>query len=218
MNILAEAILLLAISGFIFLLGVVIKYFKAYFLIAGYNTASKEEQQYMADQGIGDYVGRQLMIIAAAPLIGLILKRVGFLWGIEAGIFLFIILVFSSVIAARRFSPPPSFYSSGEVKGKASNNKATLIALAISTVVLIGVFGLIFWIAQPTKFILQQNELRITGAYGTVIPYSDIKNVELINTIPELERRTNGLSMVRSTKVILGPKKWEMLCCLCARI
>ena len=182
-------------EGFKFLLGVVIKYLKAYFLIAGYNTATKEEQQYMAEQGIGDFVGRQLMIMAAAPLLGLILKRAGFLWGIEVGIFIFIILVFYSVLAARRFNPPPHHYPPGEFRGKASNTRASVIALAISAVILIGIFGLIFWIAQPAEFILEQNALRITGAYGTVIPYSDIKNVELSNTIPELDKRTNGLSL-----------------------
>ena len=48
----------------------------------------------MAEQGIENFVGRQLMIMAAAPLLGLILKQAGFLWGIEVGIFIFIILVF----------------------------------------------------------------------------------------------------------------------------
>ncbi len=191
----AEVIIYLAISGFIFLLGVVIKYFKAYYLIAGYNTASKEEQQYMAEKGIGDFMGRQLMIIAAAPLIGLILDRAGFIWGTLVGSALLIILVFYTVIAAQRFAPPSSFYSSGKVKGRPSNNKTAIAALVISAIVVIVVFGMIFWIAQPTDFVLEENELRITGAYGTVIPYYDIEKLELSETIPRLVKRTNGLSM-----------------------
>lgn len=190
-----EVIIYLAISGFIFLMGIAIKYFKAYFLIAGYNTSSKEEQQYMAEKGIGDFMGQQLMIIAAAPLIGLILDRTGFIWGTEVGAGLLIILVFYTVIAAQRFAPPSSFYSSGKVKRKASNSKTIIIALVISTVVFIGVFGIVFWTSQPTEFTLEQNELKISGAYGTVIPYSDIENLELSETIPKLARRTNGLGM-----------------------
>jgi len=191
----AEVIIYLAISGFIFLLGVAIKYFKAYFLIAGYNTASKEEQQYMAEQGIGDFMGRQLMIIATAPIIGLILERSGFIWGTVVGTALLIILVFYTVIAAQRFAPPPSFYSSGKVKGKPTNSKTAIAALVVSLLVVILVFGMIFWIAQPADFILGENELRITGAYGTVIPYSDIEKLELSETIPKLDKRTNGLSL-----------------------
>lgn len=191
----AEVILYLAVSGIIFLLGVVIKYFKAYYLIAGYNTASKEEQQYMADKGIGDFAGRQLMIIAAAPLVGLILERAGFIWGTAVGSVLLLVLVFYTVIAARRYASPPSFYSSGRVKGTPSNSKTAIIALVISAVIVIVVFGMIYWIAQPTDYVLGQNELRISGAYGTVIPYSDIENLELSETIPSLVKRTNGLSM-----------------------
>ena len=186
-----DVIIYLAISGFIFLMGIAIKYFKAYFLIAGYNTSSKEEQQYMAEKGIGDFMGQQLMIIAAAPLIGLILDRSGFIWGTEVGSGLLLILVFYTVIAAQRFAPPSSFYSSGKVKRKASNSKTIIIALVISTVV----FGIVFWTSQPTEFTLEQNELKISGAYGTVIPYSDIENLELSETIPEIELRTNGLGM-----------------------
>src|SRR5690606_9732568 len=52
-----------------------------------------------------------------------------------------------------------------------------------------------FWTSQPTEFTLEQNELKISGAYGTVIPYSDIENLKLSETIPQIELRTNGLGM-----------------------
>lgn len=185
----------LVISGILFFLGVLIKYFKAYSLIVGYNTASKEEQEYMASEGIGGFVGRLLMLMAAALLIGLFLKWAGFIWGIEVGIAIFLILVFYAVIGARRFNPPPSFYSSKSMKGKIARSKANSIALVISAVVVIAVIGGIIWTAQPNEFALEKNELRISGAYGTVIPYSDIENLELSETIPSIELRTNGLGL-----------------------
>ena len=108
---------------------------------------------------------------------------------------LLIILVFYTVIAANGLSHHHHFIRQVRLKRKASNSKTIIIALVISTVVFIGVFGIVFRTSQPTEFSLEQNELRISGAYGTVIDYSDIENLELSETIPQIEMRTNGLGL-----------------------
>ncbi|MDD4783890.1 MAG: DUF3784 domain-containing protein [Syntrophaceticus sp.] len=190
-----ELIITAVISGIIFFLGVLIKHFKAYDLIAGYNTASKEEKEYMASKGLGDFVGRQIMLSAAVPLIGPFLKWAGFIWGIEISIAIFLIVIFYIVIGARRFTPPPSFYSSKSMKGKTTASKANITVLVISAVVVIAVVGGIIWTAKPNEFALEQNELRIIGVYGTDIGYSDIESLELSEAIPQLKVRSNGLGL-----------------------
>ncbi len=192
-----ELVINLFISGLLFFLGVLIKYFKVYDLIAGYNTSSKEEKEYMAEKGIGDYVGRQLMIMAPAPLVGYFLVKAGFKWGIEIGIALFMAILIYTLIGARRFNPPPSFYTSEAMKGKAArSNKISIIGIVISIVVTVAVFGDIIWTAQPPQYTLEDNSLKISGAYGTVIPYSNIEALELKDrdTLPS-GTRTNALGM-----------------------
>jgi len=58
----AEIIIFLLISGLLLGLGIAIKYGKAYNLISGYNTSPAHEKEYMIAKGLGDFVGRQLMI------------------------------------------------------------------------------------------------------------------------------------------------------------
>jgi len=192
-----ELVINLFISGLLFFLGVIIKYLKVYDLIAGYNTSSKEEKAYMANKGIGDYIGRQLMMMAPAPLVGYFLLRAGFEWGIEIGIALFMVILIYTLIGARRFNPPPSFYTSEAMKGKAArSNKISIIGIVIGIVMTVAVFGDIIWTAQPPQYTLDDNSLKISGAYGTVISYSDIKALELKDTdaLPS-GTRTNALGL-----------------------
>ena len=75
----AEVILYLAVSGIIFLLGVVIKYFKAYYLMPAI-IQHQEEQQYMVRNKVLRLCGTAVNDYSST-LVGLILERAGFIWG-----------------------------------------------------------------------------------------------------------------------------------------
>ena len=45
---------------------------------------------------------------------------------------------------------------------------------------------------QPITINLEQAGLHIDGSYGQEILYSDIQEIQLIDTLPEIQRRTNG--------------------------
>lgn len=65
-----ELIITLIVCAMLFVIGVLIKYFKAYDLIAGYNTAPREVKEQIDAKALGDFTGRQLMIAAFTPLLG----------------------------------------------------------------------------------------------------------------------------------------------------
>ena len=179
----AELVINLIVCALIFFIGVSIKYFKAYNLIAGYNTAPREVKEQIDAKALGDFIGRQLMIAAFTPLLGYGLKQAGFAWGTEVGIGLFLIIIYNTVIKARKITPQLSAYS--------SSKKSILIALAIVISVAVG----ITWTALPPAFELGNEQFTVSGAYGVSIHYQDIKEINLADKIPPLSLRTNGLGL-----------------------
>jgi len=164
-------------------LATLIKHGGAEGLIAGYNTASKEAQKYMAEKGIGKFTGNYLYLLAAIILAGYLAQKAGFPWGRDLSSALFTAVIIMMVIRARRFNPPgpPS----------RSSRLAFIAALIIVVMVAAG----ITWSALPPGFSFKGHELSISGAYGTGIKYGDIETVRLENKIAPITMRTNGLGL-----------------------
>lgn len=178
-----ELVIFLLMFFLVFFCGVIIKYFKAYNLIAGYNTAPREIKEQVDAKALGDFIGGQLMIAAFAVLIGFALQRVGFVWGVEVGFILFLILIFNMVIKSRKIAPQLAAHS--------SSKKGILFAMVIVVAVAVG----IAWTALPPSIELGDEQLAINGAYGVSVPYDDIEEILLVDKVPSLSMRTNGLGL-----------------------
>lgn len=177
----AEFTINLIVCCLIFFFGVLIKYFKAYDLIAGYNTAPREVKEQIDAKALGDFIGRQLMIVAFAPLLGYGLKRAGFPWGIELGFGLLMLMIIYTVIKAQRFSPPiPA-------------NRTAKISILVSIIIILAIGAVIARTAMPPHFNLESEQFTISGAYGASVNYSDIKEISLQPDIPAIAIKTNGL-------------------------
>ncbi len=178
-----ELIITLIVCALLFFTGVLIKYFKAYNLIAGYNTAPREVKEQIDAKGLGDFTGRQLMIAAFTPLLGYGLKRTGLVWGMEVGIGLLILIIIYTGIKAQKFNPPDA------------KNSSAKISILITLIIIIAVGAGIAWTAMPPAINLENEQFTISGAYGVSIKYSDIEELNLTPEIPALSMRTNGLGL-----------------------
>ncbi len=178
-----ELIITLIVCALLFFTGVLIKYFKAYNLIAGYNTAPREVKEQIDAKALGDFTGRQLMIAAFTPLLGYGLKRTGLVWGMEVGIGLLILIIIYTGIKAQKFNPPDA------------KNSSAKISILITLIIIIAVGAGIIWTAMPPAFNLESEQFTISGAYGISVNYSDIKELDLVDEIPPLSMRTNGLGL-----------------------
>ena len=178
-----ELVIIIIFCAIVFFTGVLIKYFKAYGLIAGYNTAPREVKVQIDAKALGDFTGRQFMIAAFTPLLGYGLKRAGLVWGTEIGFGLLILIIIYTVIKARKFNPPT-------VK-----NKSATISILITLIIVIGVGAGIAWTARSPAFNLGSEQFTISGAYGVSINYNDIEELDLAAEIPPLSMRTNGLGL-----------------------
>jgi len=169
-------------------LATVIKYFGGEGMIAGYNTASPAEQKYMSEKGVGAFIGNYLYLLAAIILAGFLSKKAGFIWGVDISWALFAVILIVMLIQARRFNPPTSMTT----PQSAPTQK---IGLWAGVIITLAVAGLITWDALPTQFDLDAKQVKITGAYGFNINYSNIDHIKLQKEMPIVGMKNNGLNM-----------------------
>ena len=169
-------------------LATIIKYFGGEGMIAGYNTASPAEQKYMSEKGIGAFIGNHLYLLAGIILAGYLGKKAGFVWGEDISWGLFVVVIIVMLIRARRFNPPASMSTP-------QSARIQKFGLWTGAIITLAVFGLVAWNALPAHFDLEERQLKITGAYGMNINYSDIDKLNLQTEMPKVGMKTNGLGM-----------------------
>lgn len=170
-------------------------------LIAGYNTASSAGQKYMAEKGIGAFVGNYLYFLAGIILAGYLGKKAGLVWGEAIAWGLFAITIMVMLIRAQRFQPPASITRPGSAR-------IQKIALGVGGIILLAVTGLIGWGVLPPQFNLEDRQFRITGIYGMDIQYSAIDDIVLQADLPPVGIKINGFNMGPVLKGQFQVKGW----------
>ena len=72
--------------------------------------------------------------------------------------------------------------------------KIVVGVIVVSIFALLGFVGSMIFegSAAPITVTLEQDSFRIEGSYGQEILYTDIQEIQIIDTLPEIQRRTNG--------------------------
>lgn len=164
-------------------LATIIRFFGGEMLISGYNTSSPEEKAHMKERGIGKFVGNYLFGLAAVILAGFLLGKAGVPYAQDISWAVFIVVIVVMLIRVRQFNPPgpPS------PQRRRRQRLAFIIAAAVAV--------LVAWNALPAGIELQSGQVTISGAYGTSFKYADIEQVQLLEELPEISLRTNGISL-----------------------
>lgn len=175
-------VIVLFVAGLLILLGVLIKYFKAYDLIAGYNTAPPDIKKYAEEKGLGNFVGNWLFVLALIILAGHIAKINGFVWAEAVSWALFIGVVIYIVIRVQSFSPVQS-------------RKNTLLILAGSLVLVMVVAIFVVSSGSKPSITVENQSIKISGFYGISAPLSEVTSIELKDNIPAIVQKSNGLDL-----------------------
>lgn len=77
---------------------------------------------------------------------------------------------------------------------KQSKFKRRLPVIIAGVIILIVSISL-FYNSRPTNVIVSGNRIEFTGAYGLTIPMTQIEKAELLDNIPKVKIRTNGLGL-----------------------
>jgi len=178
----------LTFIGLIFLiLGVAIGKYKCYWLISGYNTASKENKAKMDIENIGKAMAKMSYIVGAVNLIGAFLM---FFFKISIIIFVFLTLaiIFYYVWNMQKYD-------------HSSNAKAGKIILVVVMIIVLAVNIPIFTMAyKSTDVEITTDYLKVNGMYKQTIHSDNITEIKLLDNIPEIKTRTNGVGLGKIQK------------------
>lgn len=177
--------------------GILVKYYQAYWLIAGYNTMSAEKKKNVDVVGLSRFSGNICFIMAAIITLAGVLLMAG--KTAIAGI------IFALMVPVTIYTLIKAQTYDGNTRNPdgTMNNKTKLVVGAISfslIVTLIGVGVLIYQSSKPSEYIITAEYLEIKGLYGEKINLKDVKEITLTESLPEIISRTNGAAVGNKMK------------------
>lgn len=170
-------------------IGFALKYKKAYWLISGYNTMSKEKRKNVDIKGLGEFSANICFAIAAIITVSAILMAFKFM--LAAGIVFALLLpvIVYSLIKAQKYDG-----NTRNADGKMKTGTKVLIGSIIAFLALLTVGSgvLLYHSAKPAEYTLENGVFKISGMYGQKISMNEISALDLKDTIPDIWGRTNG--------------------------
>ncbi len=168
-------------------LGVMIRFFKWYWLIAGYNTMPKERKHQVDAEGLGRFMGNSLFLMAGIMAAGGVMthyKVPGASLVMPLAITIFVIYI---LIKAQRFD-------SGALNPDGTMKLSTKIILGTVFAFFAVIVVLVFSNTFASEVAVNADSVQIKGMYGIEIKFNEIDKIALEESLPTILRRTNGFS------------------------
>lgn len=171
-----------------FILGWAVRFKKAYYLISGFSSRPETEQQQLIANGSPQKTGSLLIITAVVLLLLLPLNFTSFIYAMEVQFGGMLFMLLGGFI----------YLSKYEVASKRKRS------YTISTVIFVVVFGSVAALSifsyQANELKVQQDHFEITGMYGDEWKITEIKSLELMEEMPKVTARTNGVGLPTLSK------------------
>jgi hypothetical protein len=169
----------LIIGAFFILLGFVVKAYPD--AIAGYNTMSAEKKKNVDVDGLSSMARNAMVLMGVLVAVGIPFFRL-VKWSVNP-VFFIMTVILSTVIGIIILSQ------------QYNHNKRSVIEKISPYIIVAGIVlfaGLkMFKTREPLEISIIDNQITISGTYGLTEP---VNNIELIEAIPEIKRRTGGYS------------------------
>lgn len=179
-------------SVILIFLGVSVKYFKAYWLISGYNTMSQERKKNVDEKSLGDMTGNLCFILAVLIFAFILSLTLGLTVITIISALMFVVSIIFFLVKAQRFDR-------GAVEKSGEFKKRTRIMTGIVAVFLVLVLGgvgiLLYQSSLPVSYSIYGDSFKIEGLYGETINFSDIKNIYIKDQMPNVITRINGAAI-----------------------
>lgn len=170
-------------------MGLLVHKGKAYFLISGYNTYSKEKKKNVNVEAIARYMGLY------SYLNGFIAYLAGILTALDVKNLMAPVIVFfvvSTVVLLVKIQKYDGNMFDKDGRLKKDGKKQLVIVGIITGITVIFVGAVMFFSTRPTTVVQYEDSFEIKGMYGEEVPYEEIVTVELLEHLPAITMRTNG--------------------------
>ena len=167
--------------------GVMIRFFKWYWLIAGYNTMSKEKKQQVDIEGLGRFMSNSLFLMGGVVAAGGVMshyKVPGASLAIPLAITAIVVYM---LIKAQKFD-------AGAVNPDGTMKPSTKIILGSVFALLAVIAILTFSNTFASEVVVNAESVQVKGMYGIEIKFNDINKISLEESLPTVLRKTNGFS------------------------
>jgi len=178
-------------------IGILVKYFKTYWLISGYNTMTDEQKQKVNIESLAGFIGNMCFIMAGITLLATIFFMMGqeLLGGIALA--LFVPLSIFLIVKSQKYD--------GNTKNAdgTMTTKAKLIVIGTTVfliLVTIGVSLSLYYGYQDSEITIDNGYIIIKGFYGEDIPINEIDNVYMEDYLPPITLKSNGSSIGNKKK------------------
>ncbi|MEH7012425.1 DUF3784 domain-containing protein [Neobacillus niacini] len=170
------------------ILGWAIRKKEGYWLISGFASRPKEEQEELIRNGFPQKLGGLLIIAAIGVLILLPLMFTSFKYALEVQIGFMIIFLMGGIIYLTKYEVPKK------------RKRSYIISTSLFIAVVGGVVATSYFSYQGYELVTKEKSFEITGMYGDEWAYEDITSVELMEKLPEVTVRTNGVGLPTLSK------------------
>jgi hypothetical protein len=170
------------------ILGWAVRIKGAYWLISGFSSRSKEEQEDLIRRGYPRKMGGLLIITALGMLILLPIMFTSFKYTMEVQFGFMIILLVGGMIYLNKYEIPKK------------RKRGYIISITLFITVVGGLTALSYFSYQGYELVTKENSFEITGMHGDEWKYDDIIAVELMEKLPEVTVRTNGVGLPTLSK------------------
>lgn len=181
----SSAILLLVIA-------VVIKYYKGYWLISGYNTLAKENKKNVDIKNLGKFIANILICIAGIVSLATVFMFIKQMLAAGLVFSLIIPLIIYTLLKAQTYDGNTR-NPDGTTKKTTKVILGTVIACLLIIAVSVGI--LIYNSSQPPDYIVREDALKIAGLYGGEIKLLSIDSITIKEDIPDIVQKINGSAL-----------------------
>lgn len=173
-------------------IGIAIKYYKAYWLISGYNTMSEAKKKNVDIKNLGEFIANISFVISGFILIATLLLFLNQMLAAGIVFFLIVPVAIYTVIKAQTYDG-----NTRNPDGTTKTGTKVLVGVVVGFLVLImaGVGTLLYFSNIPAEYFIQEGTLKISGLYGEEIKITDIVSITIKEEIPEIQFKSNGSAL-----------------------
>ncbi|NYE09242.1 hypothetical protein F4694_006099 [Bacillus niacini] len=170
------------------ILGWAVRKKEGYWLISGFSSRTKEEQEELIRSGYPQKVGSLLIITALGMLILLPLMFTSFKFAMEVQFGFMIIFLMGGMIYLTKYEVPNK------------RKRSYIISITLFITIIGGMSALSYFSYQGYELVTKEESFEVTGMYGDEWKYEDITSIELMEKMPEVTVRINGVGLPALSK------------------
>lgn len=156
---------------------------EAYWLLSGFATRPKEEQEELIANRYPQRAGKLIIATAVGMLLLMPLYWTSFSYTFEIQFGFMLVFLMGGLIYLSKYEVPKK------------RKRSYLISTSLFVIVM-GGLGVLEYVAyKDYELIAHEQSFEITGVYGDQWSYQDIKKVELLDEMPEVTFKQDGFGM-----------------------